>query len=360
MTESAEGKVKEKGFLARKNIVFSLERYFIDALGAMALGLFASLIVGLILKTAGEQLTNVFGAQALFTFLINIGAMAMSMMGPAIGVAVAYGLKAPPLVLFASVITGMAGAQGGVAIGQLGGPAGAFVAAVIGAEFGKIVSRETKIDIIITPAVTIAAGVGAAILIGPSVAFFMTGFGQLIMRTTELHPFPMGVAVAVLMGLALTAPISSAALAIMLSLSGPAAGAATAGCAAQMIGFAVASYKENGWGGLVSQGVGTSMLQIPNIVKNPWILVPPTLAAAILGPVATVAFRMDNIPIGAGMGTSGFVGQIGTATAMGFTGDVLIRIILLHYIFPAILALLFSIYLRKKLLIKEGDYKLDL
>lgn len=353
MTENAEGKVQEKGFLARKNIVFSLERYFIDALGAMALGLFASLIVGLILKTAGEQLTNVFGAQALFTFLINIGAMAMSMMGPAIGVAVAYGLKAPPLVLFSSAITGMAGAQ-------LGGPAGAFVAAVLGAEFGKIVSRETKIDIIITPAVTIAAGIWAANLIGPGVAFFMTSFGQLIMRATELQPFPMGVAVAVLMGLALTAPISSAALAIMLSLSGPAAGAATAGCAAQMIGFAAASYKENGWGGLISQGVGTSMLQIPNIVKNPWILVPPTLAAAILGPVATVAFRMDNIPIGAGMGTSGFVGQIGTATAMGFTGDVLVRIILLHYIFPAALALIFSIYLRKKLLIKEGDYKLDL
>jgi uncharacterized protein len=350
---------ESKGLLARKNIVFSAERYFIDALGAMALGLFASLIVGLILRTTGEQLARVMGDQALFTFLIDIGAAAMSMMGPAIGVAVAYGLKAPPLVVFASVITGMVGAQVGVPP-LTAGPAGAFIGAVVGAEFGKLVSRETKVDIIVTPAVTIAAGVLAARLAGPAVAAFMRGLGQVIMVATELQPLPMGIIVAVLMGLALTAPISSAALAIMMQLSGLAAGAATAGCAAQMVGFAVASYRENGWGGLISQGVGTSMLQIPNIVKNPWILVPPTLAAAILGPVATLLFRMENIPAGAGMGTSGFVGQFGTATAMGFTGSVLVRIILLHYIFPAALVLLFSSYMRKKQLIKEGDYRLDL
>jgi uncharacterized membrane protein len=344
---------KKQGFLERKNIVFSLERYFIDALGAMALGLFASLIVGLILRTAGEQLINVFGANAIFTFLQDIGQTAMGMMGPAIGVAVAYGLKAPPLVLFASVITGSAGAIAG-------GPAGSFVAAVIGAEFGKVVSRETKVDIIVTPAVTIAAGILAANIVGPVVSRFMLEFGNVIMRATELQPVPMGIIVAVLMGLALTAPISSAALAIMLQLSGLAAGAATVGCAAQMVGFAAASYRENGWGGLISQGVGTSMLQIPNIVKNPWILVPPTLAAAIIGPFATTIFQMENIPIGAGMGTSGFVGQIGTATAMGFTSDILIRIILLHYLFPAILAILFANWLRKSGRIKPDDYKLDL
>lgn len=344
---------EKKGFLARKNIVFSLERYFIDALGAMALGLFSSLIVGLILRTAGEQLTNLAGAGRVFTFLTEIGQSAMGMMGPAIGVAVAYGLKAPPLVLFSSAITGAAGAQ-------LGGPAGSFVAAVLGAEFGKAVSRETKVDIIVTPAVTIAAGILAAQIVGPWVQTFMQRFGQLIMRATELQPIPMGIVVAVLMGLALTAPISSAALAIMLQLSGLAAGAATVGCAAQMVGFAVAGYRENGWGGLVAQGVGTSMLQIPNIVKNPWILVPPTLAAAILGPFATTIFQMDNIPAGAGMGTSGFVGQIGTATAMGFTWDVLARIILLHYLLPAILAVVFAQWLRKAGRIKPGDYYLDL
>jgi uncharacterized membrane protein len=351
--------VEKKGFLARKNIVFSLERYFIDALGAMALGLFASLIVGLILKTAGDQLTTLFGVNALFTFLTNIGATAMGMMGPAIGVAVAYGLGAPPLVLFASVITGAAGAAAGAG-GLTAGPAGAFIAAVVGAEFGKTISKETKLDIILTPAVTIAAGILAANFVGPYVAWFMLKLGEVIMWATVQQPVPMGILVAVLMGLALTAPISSAALAIMMNLSGLAAGAATVGCAAQMVGFAVASYKENGWGGLISQGVGTSMLQIPNIVKNPWILLPPTLAGALIGPLATTIFQMNNIPIGAGMGTSGFVGQIGTATAMGFTTPVLFKIILLHYLLPGILAYLFSEWFRRTGLIKSGDYKLDL
>jgi uncharacterized membrane protein len=352
---------EKKGLLARKNIVFSLQRYFIDALGAMALGLFASLIVGLILRTAGEQLANLLGSNAFFSFLEQIGGIAISMMGPAIGVAVAYGLGAPPLVLFASVITGAAGAAAGIeGIAITAGPAGAFIAAVIGAEFGKLVSKETKVDIIVTPAVTIAAGILAANFLGPYVALGMLRLGDVIMWATVQQPIPMGILVAVLMGLALTAPISSAALAIMMQLSGLAAGAATVGCAAQMVGFAVASYKENGWGGLISQGVGTSMLQIPNIVKNPWILLPPTLAAAILGPFATTIFQMQNSPAGAGMGTSGFVGQILTATTMGFTGPVLISIILLHYLFPGILAYLFARWLRKTGHIKEGDYKLDL
>ncbi|MCW3489472.1 PTS transporter subunit IIC [Dethiobacter alkaliphilus] len=350
---------EKKGFLARKNIEFSLQRYFIDALGAMALGLFASLIVGLILSTAGEQLANLLGPNAMFTFLQDIGGTAMGMMGPAIGVAVAYGLGAPPLVLFASAITGSAGAAVGVGA-FTAGPAGSFIAAVIGAEFGKMVSKETRVDIIVTPAVTIAAGILAANTLGPPVASFMAQLGELIMWATELQPIPMGIIVAVLMGLALTAPISSAAIAIIMQLSGLAAGAATVGCAAQMVGFAVASYKENGWGGLLSQGVGTSMLQIPNIAKNPWILVPPTLAAAIIGPLATTIFRMENIPAGAGMGTSGFVGQFGTATAMGFTTPILLQIILLHFFLPAILAYLFAQWLRNTGKIKDGDYKLDL
>jgi len=333
-----------KDFLKKKNIEFSVQRYFIDALGAMALGLFASLIVGLIIKVLGEKIG--------VAFLVEFGTDAMDMMGPAIGVAVAFGLKAPPLVLFASTITGMAGAK-------LGGPAGAFAAAVIGAEFGKLVSKETKIDIIITPAVTIITGVATGHLIGPYIDSLMTSLGQLIMWATERQPVPMGILVSVIMGIILTLPISSAALAIMLKLGGLAGGAATAGCAAQMVGFAVASYRENGWGGLVSQGLGTSMLQVPNLVKNPRIWIPPTLAGAITGPLSTTIFQMKNVPIGSGMGTSGLVGQFGTLEAMGYTSFVVLKIALLHFILPAVLTLVFSEFMRKKNWINPGDMKLD-
>ena len=335
---------EKQSFLQRKNIVFSLHRYGIEALGAMALGLFSSLIVGLILKVIGDK-TGI-------KLLTDYGLQAMAMMGPAIGVAVAFGLKAPPLVLFASTITGMAGAK-------LGGPAGCFVAAVIGAEFGKLVSKETKVDIIITPMVTIITGVATGVFIGPTINTMMVALGALIMKATELQPIPMGLLVSVLMGLILTAPISSAAVAMMLKLGGLAAGAATVGCAAQMVGFAVASYRENGWGGLVSQGLGTSMLQVPNIVRNPRILIPPTLAGAILGPVATTIWPMTNIPAGAGMGTSGLVGQFGTFEAMGMTGGVMFKVVMLHFILPAILTILISEYMRKTGWIKYGDMKLD-
>ena len=310
----------------------------------MALGLFSSLIVGLILKVIGDK-TGI-------KLLTDYGLQAMAMMGPAIGVAVAFGLKAPPLVLFASTITGMAGAK-------LGGPAGCFVAAVIGAEFGKLVSKETKVDIIITPMVTIITGVATGVFIGPTINTMMVALGALIMKATELQPIPMGILVSVLMGLILTAPISSAAVAMMLKLGGLAAGAATVGCAAQMVGFAVASYRENGWGGLVSQGLGTSMLQVPNIVRNPRILIPPTLAGAILGPIATTIWPMTNIPAGAGMGTSGLVGQFGTFEAMGMTGGVMFKVVMLHFILPAILTILISEYMRKTGWIKYGDMKLD-
>lgn len=333
-----------QSFLQRKNIVFSLHRYGIEALGAMALGLFSSLIVGLILKVLGEKLG--------IKLLVDYGVQAMAMMGPAIGVSVAFGLKAPPLVLFASTITGMAGAK-------LGGPAGCFVAAVIGAEFGKLVSKETKVDIIVTPAVTIITGVATGVFVGPIINAAMVGLGQIIMRATELQPIPMGILVSVIMGLVLTAPISSAALAMMLKLGGLAAGAATVGCCAQMVGFAVASYRENKVGGLIAQGLGTSMLQVPNIVRNPRILIPPTLASAILGPLATTVMRMENVPAGAGMGTSGLVGQFGTIEAMGASGAVLFKIAMLHFILPAVLTLIISEYMRKKEWIRFGDQKLD-
>lgn len=352
---------KFKEFLKRKDIVFSSKRYLQDGLSAMALGLFASLLIGLIIKTLGEQTLVLIGnEQSNLTllretagFLIEVGATAMGLMGAAIGVAVAWGLKAPPLVLFASAITGSMGAT-------LGGPAGSFIAAALGAEFGKAVSKETKVDIIVTPAVTLIIGMIAAKIFGPAVSALMTGLGKIIMNATELQPFLFGVIISVIVGLVLTAPISSAALCIMLDLSGLAAGAATVGCCAQMIGFAAASYRENGIGGVVAQGLGTSMLQVSNIIKNPWILVPPTLAGAILGPVATVAFKMTNVPAGAGMGTSGLVGQIGTFTSMGFSLPVLFEMLLLHIVLPAILAIAIDVWLRKIGKIKDGDYKLDI
>lgn len=333
------------GFLKRKNIEISLHRYGIQALGAMAQGLFASLIIGLILNVIGENFNIPFLCEVVYP-------TAQQMTGPAIAVAVAYGLQAPPLVIFASTITGMVG-------NQLGGPVGAFVAAVAGAEFGKMVSKETKVDILVTPAVTIVIGVLAGTLVGPGVSAVMAGFGKWIMWATELHPIPMGILVSLLMGMALTMPISSAALAIMLELGGLAAGAATVGCSAQMVGFAVASYRENGWGGLLSQGLGTSMLQVPNIVKNPRIWIPPTLASAIIGPFATTIFKMENIPLGAGMGTSGFVGQFGTVAVMGSSFPVLAKILVLHIVAPAVVTLIFSELMRRWGWIKAGDMRLS-
>ncbi len=342
-----------KTLLKRKDIEFSRRRYLLDALSAMTQGLFASLIIGLIFKTAGEQLAGLMGENAFTGFLVQVGTTASGLMGPAIGVSVAWGLKAPPLVLFSGVITGAMGAA-------LGGPAGAFVSAALGTEFGKLVSKETKVDIIVTPATALTAGMLSALTIGPVVSTLMKGLGTLLMHATELQPFFMGIFVSVLVGLVLTAPISSAALSIMMGLSGLAAGAATVGCSAQMIGFAVISFSVNGVSGLLAQGLGTSMLQVPNIVKNPWILLPPTLAGAVLGPVSTLVFHLENIPEGAGMGTSGLVGQIGTLTAMGPNSRVLLGIVLLHFVLPAVLALFFNWLLIRWGKIKLQDYKLEL
>ncbi len=344
---------KFSGFLKRKDIVFSRERYLQKALSSMALGLFATLLIGTIIKTLGDQSAILFGDNPISLFLTETGIEAAKLMGAGIGIAVAYGLNAPPLVLFASVITGTVGAM-------FGGPAGAFIASALGAEFGKAVNKETKVDILAVPATTIISGVLIAKLVGPGVSWLMTSLGSFIMIATEWQPFAFGIVISVVVGLALTAPISSAALCVMLDLSGLAAGAATVGCCAQMVGFAVISFKENGTGGLVAQGLGTSMLQISNIIKNPWILFPPTLAAAIIGPIATCLFKMTNIPIGAGMGTSGLVGQIGTFTSMGFSLGTLGSIILLHILLPAVFSLIFDKVLRKLGKIKEGDYKLNL
>ncbi len=344
---------KFKTFLKHKDIEFSSKRYLQDALSAMALGLFASLLIGLIIKIIGQQSVNLLGETQFSSFMIETGAGAMALMGPAIGVAVAWGLKAPPLVLFASVFTGSVGAI-------CGGPAGSFVAAAIGAEFGKAISKETKVDIIVTPVVTIMIGALVASLVGEPIGSMMTGLGSLIMRATEWQPFFFGIFISVVVGLALTAPISSAALCMMLGLSGLAAGAATVGCSAQMIGFAIMSYKENGFGGFIAQGLGTSMLQISNIIKNPWILVPPTLTGAILGPVATVLFKMENNSMGAGMGTSGLVGQIGTFASMGFSSSIVIKVIVIHIVLPAVLTLIIYQSLKKMGKIKFGDCKLDI
>ena len=270
---------------------------------------------------------------------------------------IAYGLQAPPLVMFSSAIVGAYGYE-------LGGPVGAFMSALLSSEFGKLISKETKIDIIITPALTILVGVLTAQFVGPLISTFMSSFGNLIMNATDMQPIIMGALVSSLMGIALTLPISSAAICMMLNLSGLAGGAATVGCCCQMIGFAVMSFKENGFSGLVAQGIGTSMLQMPNIIKNYKIWIPPTLTSIILGPLSTTIFKMENIPIGSGMGTSGFVGQFGTIAAMQKSGDctfmIYTGIILLHFILPAIITLFISSMMRKKGLIKDGDLKLDL
>ena len=337
-----------KKYLDQQGINISARVYFIDALGAMAFGLFASLLVGTILNSIGNTFNIPFLTERIWPLVGQAT-------GAAIAVSIAYALKAPNLVLFASTIVGL-GAY------ELGGPVGVYIATIFGVEFGKLVSKRTKLDIIITPALTILVGVLVGDVIGPGVSAFMTGLGNIIMRATELQPFLMGIVVSVLVGMALTLPISSAAICMMLSLSGLAGGAATVGCAAQMIGFAVISYKDNGLEGLLAQGLGTSMFQVPNIIKNPWIWFPSTLAGAILGPISTLVFKMENTPLGSGMGTSGLVGQISTLNAMADSRSIsilLIQILFLHFILPAILSYLIYNIMYKKGLIKDNDMKIN-
>ena len=356
--------VSMKEFLARKNIEISLRRYGIDALGAMAQGLFCSLLIGTIIKTLGQQL----GIQ----YLIDIGAYAMTVSGPAMAVAIGYALKADPMVLFSLVAVGWAAnAEGGA-----GGPLAVLIIAIIAAECGKAVSKETKIDILVTPAVTIVIGVALAKWIAPAIGSGAMKVGDLIMWATDLQPFWMGIFVSVMVGIALTLPISSAAICASLGLVGLAGGAAVAGCCAPMVGFAVLSFRENRWGGLISQGLGTSMLQMGNIVRNPRIWLPPTLASAITGPISTCLFKlqMNGAPINSGMGTCGLCGPIGIWTGWMNPGDEAIArgasainpgatewlgMLLVCIVLPAILTWLFGLFFRKIGWIKDGDLKLD-
>lgn len=336
-----------------------IKAYLTRTLNGMALGLFASLIIGLILKQIGE-LTGI-------GHLVTFGKVAQYMMGPAIGAGVAFSVQAAPLGMFASIAAGAigAGTLSASAVGAwtvtIGEPMGAFIAALAAAEFSKLVAGRTRVDIVLVPALTIIVGGLVGVFVSPWIAEMLKGIGTVINTATQLQPIPMGILVAVLMGMMLTLPVSSAALAISLGLNGLAAGASLIGCSTQMIGFAVASYRENGFGGFLAQGLGTSMLQIPNIIKNPLIWVPPTLASAILGPLGTTWLKMESNSIGAGMGTSGLVGQFGTFAAMGGKTPTLQltgMILLIHFILPALLTLSISEFMRKKNLIKPGDLKL--
>jgi len=332
-----------------------IRNYFVKVLNGMALGLFSSLLIGLITK----QLGTLLNIQAL----INFGNVAQKLMGPAIGAGVAYSVGAPPLGIFASVAVGAIGAgsivfDGATAIINTGEPVGAFVAALVAAEFSKLIGGKTKVDIVLVPLATIIVGGFVGQYIGPYMSMIMNFFGSIINTATEMHPVPMGIIVSVVMGIVLTLPISSAALAISLGLSGLAAGASVVGCAANMIGFAVASYRENGIGGFIAQGIGTSMLQVPNIVKNPLIWIPAIVSSAILGPISTRLLQMESDMIGAGMGTSGLVGQFATIDVMGGTTKTLILILLMHFILPGLISFGVSEWMRKRGFIKLGDMKL--
>ncbi len=347
-----------KEFLARKNIVFSAKRYGIDALGAMAQGLFCSLLIGTIIKTLGQQMG--------VPVLEEIGGFATVMSGPAMAVAIGYALKCDPMVLFSLAAVG----QAANSLGGAGGPLAVLIIAIIAAECGKAVSKETKVDILVTPAVTILVGSALSIAIAPPIGAAASQIGTLIMWATELQPFFMGILVSVVVGVALTLPISSAAICAALGLVGLAGGAAVAGCCAQMVGFAAMSYKENGVNGLISQGIGTSMLQMANIVKNPRIWIAPTLTAAITGPMATCIFglQMNGAPVSSGMGTCGLVGQIGVytgwladmaaGTKVAITAMDWIGLLLICFILPAIICPAINSVCRRLGWVKDGDLTL--
>ena len=358
-----------KAFLKRKDIEVSLKRYGIDALGAMAQGLFCSLLIGTIINTFGAQLNIGFLMETVATVggvSYTVGGMASAMSGPAMAIAIGYALKCPPLVLFSMTTVGFAAN----ALGGAGGPLAVLFIAIIAAEFGKAVSKETKVDILVTPLVTIGVGMFLSWLIAPPLGKAAMWIGNLIMWATELQPFLMGILVSVIVGVALTLPISSAAICAALGLVGLAGGAAVAGCCAQMIGFAVISFRENKVGGLVSQGLGTSMLQMGNIVKNPRIWIAPTLASAITGPIATCVFRMEmnGAAISSGMGTCGLVGPLGVYTGWlndvasgakaAITGVDWLGLVLICLVLPAVLSLAIHAVVRKLGWVKDGDLKI--
>ena len=366
---------KFKAFLQRKDIIFSGKRYGIDALGAMAQGLFCTLLVGTILNTIGQQIHIGFLNAVIVTLgkgdgatAYTIGGLASAMVGPGIALAIGYALHCPPMVLFSLIPVGFAAN----AMGGAGGPLAVYFVAIVASECGKLVSKETKVDILVTPIVTILAGIGVAALVAAPIGAAASAVGDFVKWATVLQPFFMGILVAVVVGIALTLPISSAAICAALGLTGLAGGAAVAGCCAQMVGFAVMSFRENRWGGLVAQGIGTSMLQMPNIIKNPRIWIPPILTSAITGPLATCLFKleMNGAPVSSGMGTCGLVGQIGIYT--GWVSDIAagaktsivpmdwIGMVLICFVLPAVLTWLFAKILRKIGWIKENDLKLDM
>ncbi len=348
-----------KAFLQRKNIIFSFKRYGVDCLGAMAQGLFCSLLIGTIIKTLGQQTG--------LAYLVTIGTYAAAVAGPAMAISIGFALQAPPLVLFSLAAVGGAANE----LGGAGGPLAVLIIAILASECGKVVSKETKVDILVTPFVTIFTGVALSTLLAPGIGAAASSLGQLIMWATDLQPFLMGIIVSVLVGIALTLPISSAAICAALSLTGLAGGAAVAGCCANMVGFAVISFRENKWGGLISQGLGTSMLQMGNIVKNPRIWIPPIIASAVTGPVATCIFKlqMNGTPVSSGMGTCGLVGQIGVYT--GWINDIAagnkaaitafdwIGLLLVSFVLPAVISLLVCNFLRRIGWVRENDLKLD-
>ena len=360
---------KLKLFLKRKDIVISAKRYGIDALGAMAQGLFCSLLIGTIINTVGKQFNIGFLTSTVATIAgvdYTVGSLASAMSGPAMAVAIGYALATPPLVLFSLITVGFASN----ALGGAGGPLAVLFVAIIASEAGKMVSKETKIDILVTPLVTISVGILLSALLAPTLGKAAMKLGTVIMWATSLQPFLMGILVSLLVGVALTLPISSAAICAALGLTGLAGGAALAGCCAQMVGFAVISFPENKWGGLISQGIGTSMLQMGNIVKNPRVWIAPCITSMITGPIATCIFKlqMNGAAVSSGMGTCGLVGQIGVYT--GWVNDVTsgaksaitsfdwIGLIMISFILPAVITPVIHMFVRKAGLVKDGDLKL--
>lgn len=360
---------KLKLFLKRKDVVISAKRYGIDALGAMAQGLFCSLLIGTIINTVGKQFNIGFLTSTVATIAgvdYTVGSLASAMSGPAMAVAIGYALATPPLVLFSLITVGFASN----ALGGAGGPLAVLFVAIIASEAGKMVSKETKIDILVTPLVTISVGILLSALLAPTLGKAAMKLGTVIMWATSLQPFLMGILVSLLVGVALTLPISSAAICAALGLTGLAGGAALAGCCAQMVGFAVISFPENKWGGLISQGIGTSMLQMGNIVKNPRVWIAPCITSMITGPIATCIFKlqMNGAAVSSGMGTCGLVGQIGVYT--GWVNDVTsgaksaitsfdwIGLIMISFILPSVITPVIHMFVRKAGLVKDGDLKL--
>ena len=349
-----------RAFLDKKGITLSPKAYFVDAMGAMALGLFATLLMGTIFGTVAGWIPE---GNLISEFFLNTSAFAKKATGVVLGIAIAYSLKAHPLVLFSAGVVGMAGNDLGTMIDGktiTAGPLGAFLCVLVAVEIAKLVSKTTKVDILVTPAVTIAVGILVAMLICPAIAYIMYWLGYFINYATSILPFLMGIIISVVVGIILTLPISSAAICAMIGITGIAGGAAVAGCCAQMVGFAVISFRENKWGGIVAQGLGTSMLQMGNIIKNPLIWIPATLASAITGPISTCLFKLECTGVSAGMGTCGLVGPIGVFTDMGFNATSIVGVILVCVVLPAVLSLVFSEIMRKLGWIKEGDLKLSL